>query len=62
MCLSPGIILDIPALFTPGPYLSWRFSYLFVGTFFGIISATLGSPWMTQSDYQEFLTRGWDQR
>lgn len=40
-----------------GPYLSWRFSYLFVGTFFGIISATLGSPWMTQSDYQEFLTR-----
>ncbi|CAK8992175.1 Cell death-inducing p53-target protein 1-like [Durusdinium trenchii] len=40
-----------------GPYLSWRFSYLLVGTFFGILSALLGMPWLINADYEAFLAR-----
>ena len=42
-----------------GPYLSWRFSYLLVGTFFGILSALLGMPWLINADYEAFLARCW---
>ena len=38
-----------------GPYLAWRYSYLWVGVVFGLVQAVLSSPWLSDSDYSLFL-------
>ena len=38
-----------------GPYLAWRYSYLWVGFVFGLVQAVLSSPWLSDSDYSLFL-------